>query len=217
MTNRLLSAAAELDRIAASVRPGAIRQPCSLLSASATSTSSIFYIALPPVLADRFPDYEVHNYGHKPHVTLFMVSTDPLPKGQEATLLNMARRLSKGIRPFRLLLDGNSGLQNFPIQEGAEEVALWLGVRSDPKDTLAKIHDGIKKALRIEGLPHETFPSYVPHATWSYVAPGIEEYNRARMSALAAQRIGSQTWVEIRYINLDIGAKSYRIPLRGMG
>jgi 2'-5' RNA ligase len=158
-----------------------------ILGSGDRNHSVVVLIPVPEAYTTGFPDPEVHNHGHKPHVTLCFVTSEEMSAGQLSTVLGTVRRVCHRFPPFRLRLDVNAGLRDFG--DGKEgEKALWVPVLCEPRGEIERLHRGLKIALEAEGISLQAHSDFIPHVTWTYVSNWIPEAERAQIDSVAGDR-----------------------------
>jgi 2'-5' RNA ligase len=156
---------------------------------------------VPDNYAKRFPDPELYNHGHKPHVTLLFLGTE-MSEGQESQVLSILRRACRSFAPFRVSADFNTGLKDFGPGDSGEK-ALWLAVKSDPRGEIERLHRHLRNALKAETFEVDHSKSFVPHVTWSYVPNDVDEKDRARMDTMVSDRFRDGFGWDVRSVVLS--------------
>ncbi len=162
-------------------------------------------IPLPDVFGKRWPDAEIWNHSHKPHVTVLYVASEQLTAGLESVVMGCVRRACSRVVPFRLRLDVGRGLQDFGTNPEGQK-ALWFPVLCEPRGELERLHRAIDNELRGEGIEPQGHKDFVPHCTWCYVSGGITTEDRNRWDAGAAARLSEGVAWDVRNVMVSLAA-----------
>lgn len=174
--------------------------------------SCVVAIEVPSNFAQRFPDPVTFNHGHEPHMTVLFVKAGDMTREEESNILAIVRKACRRVRPFRLLLDPNCGLQDFgPGKDG--EKALWLPGRSEPKGDVERLYRVLRTNLETEGVEIPAHNEFKPHVTWAYVANDITDGERARMSEVVSDRFRDGFAFDVVSVVLSFPSGERRVML----
>ena len=159
-------------------------------------------IAIPSQYAAKFPDPEMFNHGHDPHMTILYVSSE-MTMGQASEVLHLSRQVARTIPPFRVFVDAQGGLQTFGDGDNGEK-ALWLSARSDPRGEEARLHRTLRMILEREGVKVSAHKDFTPHITWAYVENDVSDEAVRRMDNHASDRFPGGFWFDVRHLIMSM-------------